>query len=236
MHRMIPAALLAACGWVFAGTGVSAYADSPVAGDPAKGQKVFRKCASCHTVDKGGKAKSGPNLWGVVGADVAASAGYKKYSKALRGHGGQWTPTRLDAFLTKPRKDVPGTRMSFAGLKKEKDRNNLIAYLNLQSDTPFAVAKAAPAEAAATDQEADDFGLFFVDKGVEETFYACTPCHSERIVAQQGLTRADWDELLDWMVEEQDMDEPDAELRTTILDYLSKHYNTDRPNRPKPAG
>ena len=167
MYRMISAAFLAACGWVLAGAGVSAYAEMPVVGDPAKGQKVFRKCASCHTVDKGGKTKSGPNLWGVVGADVAASGGYKKYSKALRGHGGQWTPARLDAFLTKPRKDVPGTRMTFAGLKKEKDRSNLIAYLNAQSDRPLTVAAAAPGGAAAGTAEPDDFGLFYVDKGVE---------------------------------------------------------------------
>lgn len=82
---------------------------------------------------------------------------------------------------------------------------------------------------------ADDpeFGVLFVAEGVEETYYACVACHSEMIVAQQGLTRADWDELLDWMVEEQGMNELDPEERDTILDYLAAHYNTARPNFPK---
>ena len=89
---------------------------------------------------------------------------------------------------------------------------------------------------AATLAAADDgeFGVLHLAPGVEDTYYACTACHSEMIVAQQGLTRAGWDELLDWMVEEQGMPELDSEERTTILDYLAAHYNEDRPNFPKP--
>jgi cytochrome c len=84
----------------------------------------------------------------------------------------------------------------------------------------------------APDDESE-FGLMFVDEGVEETYYTCTPCHSEMIVVQQGKTREGWDKLFNWMIEEQGMPELDEETRTVILDYLAKHYNTDRPNFPK---
>ncbi|MEM8794883.1 MAG: aldehyde dehydrogenase [Pseudomonadota bacterium] len=84
---------------------------------------------------------------------------------------------------------------------------------------------------ASTD-EPSEYGILKVANGVDETFYACTPCHSERIVAQQGLTREGWDELLVWMVEEQGMVEIEEPDRTTILDYLEAHYNEDRPNFP----
>ncbi len=80
--------------------------------------------------------------------------------------------------------------------------------------------------------EEPEFGLLKEAPGVETTFYACTACHSERIIAQQGLTREEWGELIEWMVEEQGMVEPEeAELRE-ILDYLATHYNVDRPNFP----
>lgn len=81
--------------------------------------------------------------------------------------------------------------------------------------------------------DSPEFGILLVAPGVEETFYACTACHSEMIIAQQGLTRKKWDETFEWMVEEQGMDEIEEPDRTAILDYLSKHYNEDRPNFPR---
>ncbi|MEM1048349.1 MAG: hypothetical protein AAGL24_19520 [Pseudomonadota bacterium] len=78
-----------------------------------------------------------------------------------------------------------------------------------------------------------EFGVLFVAPGVEETFYACAGCHSERLVAQQGLTRAGWEETLEWMVEEQGMPEIEDPDRTVILDYLAAHYGEDRPNYPE---
>ncbi len=79
----------------------------------------------------------------------------------------------------------------------------------------------------------DEFGVLKVAPGVEETYYNCTACHSELLVAQQGLTRARWAKLMVWMREEQGMHEiPEDELNT-ILDYLAEHYNTDRPNFPR---
>lgn len=93
---------------------------------------------------------------------------------------------------------------------------------------------AGPAHAQSTPPDDGEFGQLVVEPGVEETYYACTACHSEMIVAQQGKTREDWADMLDWMVEEQGMPELEDEQRKTILDYLAEHYNTDRPNFPRP--
>ncbi len=101
-----------------------AFAD----GDPAKGKKVFNKCKACHTVESGGKDKIGPNLFGIVGKAAGVKEGYK-YSSAMVESGLTWDVETLDKYLTKPKKLVKKTKMSFAGLKKEKDRKNIIAYL-----------------------------------------------------------------------------------------------------------
>ena len=111
-------------------------AERLAAADPEAGKKVWRKCKACHTIDKGGKKRIGPNLWNIVGADVAAREGFK-YSKGMVAFGGQWTYERLDAYLTKPRKVVKGGKMSFVGLKKPKDRANVIAFLRAQADEPL---------------------------------------------------------------------------------------------------
>lgn len=93
----------------------------------------------------------------------------------------------------------------------------------------------ADAAAAAADSDPDyEFGVLVNAPGVETTFYACTACHSEMIVAQQGLTRAGWEEMFEWMVDEQGMDEIEEPELTEILDYLSAHYGEDRPNFPRP--
>ena len=103
--------------------------------DTAAGTKVFKKCRACHTVEKGGKNKIGPNLWDVVNADVG-KRGEFSYSRALAAKGGTWTYDNLNAFLVKPKAYVPGTKMAFAGLKKAKDRAAVIAYLRSLSDSP----------------------------------------------------------------------------------------------------
>ncbi|MGB0844376.1 MAG: c-type cytochrome, partial [Alphaproteobacteria bacterium] len=97
-------------------------------GDVTKGEKVFKKCRSCHTANEGGKKKTGPNLWGVYGSDIGSKGGYK-YSKAMTNFEGVWDDESLDSFLTKPKKYIKKTKMNFAGLRKEKDRVNMIAYL-----------------------------------------------------------------------------------------------------------
>lgn len=98
------------------------------AADPAKGEKVFKKCSACHKLEDGANS-TGPYLYGVVDRPIASVAGFG-YSGALTAMADTaWTPEELDAFLTKPSSYAKGTSMSFAGLKKQKDRVNLIAYL-----------------------------------------------------------------------------------------------------------
>ncbi len=103
--------------------------------DTKRGTGVFKKCKACHTAEQGGKNKIGPNLWEVVGRPKAGIEGFK-YSNALKGLGGDWTYQDLDHFLAKPKAFAPGTKMSFAGLKKETDRASLIAYLRSLSASP----------------------------------------------------------------------------------------------------
>lgn len=100
-------------------------------GDPAAGEKVFRKCKACHAVGEGAENKVGPALNGIVGREAATveGFGYSSVLTELSEGGLVWSPEELDAFLTKPREYAKGTKMSFAGLRKEADRANIIAYL-----------------------------------------------------------------------------------------------------------
>ena len=105
-------------------------------GDLTTGEKVFKKCAACHSINKGGKNNIGPALYNVVGRNVGAISDYK-YSKALSGYGKEWTFEELNGYLIKPAKWIKGTKMAFAGLRKEKDRASVILYLNQNSDSPL---------------------------------------------------------------------------------------------------
>ena len=99
------------------------------------GAGVFKKCATCHTPNQGGKNGQGPNLWNIVNRDLGKSDGFK-YSKALVGKGGKWDYESLALFLHKPKKWLKGTKMAFAGLKKPQDIANVLAYLQSLSDSP----------------------------------------------------------------------------------------------------
>ena len=105
-------------------------------GDLAIGEKVFKKCAACHVIEKGGANKIGPALYGVLGRKVAAIDDYK-YSQALVDHGKEWTFEEMNGYLKKPQSWIKGTKMSFAGLRKEKDRASVILFLNKYSDSPL---------------------------------------------------------------------------------------------------
>ena len=106
-----------------------------VLGDITSGEKIFKKCAACHSINKGGKNKIGPALYNVVGRAVGGVDDYK-YSKTLASYGKEWTFEELNGFLTKPSSYLKGTKMSYAGLRKEKDRASIIIYLNNNSDSP----------------------------------------------------------------------------------------------------
>ena len=99
------------------------------------GEKLFKKCATCHNYEKGGKNKVGPQLWNIINRQKANVEGFA-YSKALAEYGGEWGYEELAEFLYKPKKYIKGTKMNFAGLKKVKDRADIVYFLRAQSDNP----------------------------------------------------------------------------------------------------
>ena len=100
------------------------------------GKKVFKKCSACHSIKKGGRNNIGPALYNVLGRNMGALEDYK-YSKALIAFGKDWTFDEMNSFLIKPTSYIKGTKMAFAGLKKEKDRASVILYMNANSDNPL---------------------------------------------------------------------------------------------------
>jgi cytochrome c len=134
------------------------------AADPAKGEAVFAKCTSCHTIEQGGANGIGPNLFGVIGKPVGKHAAGFAYSADLAAHGGEWTYQLMDQWLKGPKALVPGTKMSFAGLGSAEDRANVIAFLKANGGGPDFPAPAAPAAAEGEAAAAGD-----VAAGPEET-------------------------------------------------------------------
>ena len=102
----------------------------------ADGEKIFKKCAACHSIAKSGGNKIGPALWGVLGRQAGSVSDYK-YSKTMATHGKPWTFEEMNSFLTKPKDWIKGTKMSFVGLKSEKDRAAVILYMNENTDSPL---------------------------------------------------------------------------------------------------
>ena len=104
-------------------------------GDVAHGEKVFKKCSACHMIAAGGKNMIGPNLWSVIGR-TAGSVNDYKYSKAMVAYGKEWSFEEMNSYLIKPQAYIKGTKMAFAGLRKEKDRASVILYMNSKGDNP----------------------------------------------------------------------------------------------------
>ena len=115
--------------------------------DPKRGESAAKKCATCHTFNKGEPNRVGPNLWGVVNRNKAAVAGFN-YSAAMKAKGGNWSFDDLYHFIAAPKAMIPGTNMAFAGVPRASERADIIAYLNAQSDGPAALPKAADASGA----------------------------------------------------------------------------------------
>jgi cytochrome c len=116
--------------------------------DVAGGKTISTKCEQCHDLSKGGPNKIGPNLFGVVDRPRASHEGFS-YSSAMKGKPGNWTYDELFKFIKAPGVDIPGTKMSFAGLRSDKDRINLIAFLRSNADSPAAIPAPAPKKEAA---------------------------------------------------------------------------------------
>ena len=104
-------------------------------GDLAHGEKVFKKCSACHMIAAGGKNMIGPNLWNVIGRTAGSVSDYK-YSKAMVAYGKEWSFEEMNSYLIKPQAYIKGTKMAFAGLRKEKDRASVILYMNSKGDNP----------------------------------------------------------------------------------------------------
>lgn len=101
-----------------------------------RGKEIAKKCTQCHTFDKGGANRTGPNLWGIIGAKIAHAADFA-YSAGFKEKGGTWNDEELNILLHKPRSFVQSTKMSFVGLKDAQERADVIAYLHTLSDTPI---------------------------------------------------------------------------------------------------
>lgn len=152
--------------------GAAAPAEVPIANllasaDPAKGQATFAQCTACHTINQGGANGVGPNLYGVVGDAIASGRGGFAFSDALKAHQGKWDFETLNKWLTSPRKFADGTKMTFAGLSKEQDRANVIAYLNSQgSNLPLPKPEnGAPGGASPTGSTGDGSAAKAPDHG-----------------------------------------------------------------------
>ena len=104
-------------------------------GDLGHGEKVFKKCTACHQIASDGKNMIGPNLWSVIGRTAGSVSDYK-YSKAMITYGKEWTFEEMNSYLIKPQAYVKGTKMAFAGLRKEKDRASVILFMNSKSASP----------------------------------------------------------------------------------------------------
>ena len=104
-------------------------------GDLGHGEKVFKKCTACHQIASDGKNMIGPNLWSVIGRTAGSVSDYK-YSKAMIAYGKEWTFEEMNSYLIKPQAYVKGTKMAFAGLRKEKDRASVILFMNSKSSSP----------------------------------------------------------------------------------------------------
>jgi cytochrome c len=229
-RAILPLCLLALSGWLAtvarAEPAVEPVSDLLAAADAEVGEKVFAQCAACHVAKPGANVTIGPNLWNVVGRPVAAQPGYD-YSESLKQVSGEWEFERLNAYLFDPKLLAPEGRMPFPGIKSTTERAHLIAYLRTLSDDPVALPDAGTSVANVSDDPQQWQGLP-PGPGREDVFYRCKACHSLMIVKQQGLSRAGWDESLEWMVEEQGMTPiGDVATRNRVLDYLATHFGLD---------
>lgn len=150
--------------------------------DIAKGEKTFAKCASCHTIEQGGAAGLGPNLYATLGANVASHS--FAYSEALKSKGGKWDWLNMSAWLENPAAYAPGTKMGFAGLSDPQERANLMVYLNSKgSNLPLPPVPETPAAGAAPEAAAV---VGDAAKG-QKSFAKCAACHTINAGGANGI-------------------------------------------------
>lgn len=124
------------------------------AGSASRGESAFRKCQACHVAAEGAPHRIGPNLWDVVGGSIPHTSDFS-YSSAMQEHDGTWDYQTLDRFLANPAKEVPGTKMTFAGIRDAQERANVILYLREQGANPPPLPEPPAPEAPASEEEAE---------------------------------------------------------------------------------
>jgi len=112
-----------------------------------KGQATAKQCGACHTFEKGGPNRVGPNLWGIVDEERGKGRGNFNFSAAMKAKGGKWTIQELNTFIQNPKAAIPGTNMTFAGISRDSTRADVLAFLNSLADSPKPLPKAAAAPA-----------------------------------------------------------------------------------------
>ena len=153
--------------------------------DVAKGEKVFAKCAACHTINQGGANGIGPNLYAVMGEAVGQGRGGFAFSDALKSKGGKWDWAAMNSWLTNPAAHAPGTKMSCAGLSDAQERANLMVYMNAQgSNLPLPPVPATPAGDAAGAAPAAVVGD--AAKG-QKSYAKCAACHTINAGGANGI-------------------------------------------------
>ncbi|HHX8298731.1 TPA: c-type cytochrome [Vibrio diabolicus] len=185
----------------------------------AAGEQQAMVCKACHQFEPNGVSVVGPPLWGLAERDIASFASFN-YSEAIKQHQGQWDAEKLDAFLASPSGFAPGTNMVFPGVKDPGARAAIIAWLATKNPTP------PDWNTTSSEMEVKSAGDGILAPGENIRLVASvySTCHSLHMVTQQGLSRQRWDETLDWMIEEQGMDELPGDDREAILKYLSTYY------------
>ncbi|WP_217906214.1 c-type cytochrome [Vibrio natriegens] len=185
----------------------------------AAGEQQAMVCKACHQFEPNGVTVVGPPLWGIAERTIASFEGFN-YSEGIKQHQGKWDAEKLDAFLASPTEFAPGTNMVFPGVKDPGSRAAIIAWLATKNPSP--PDWITPSSGMEVKSAGD--GILTPGENMALVAAICSACHSLHMVAQQGLSRTRWDKMLDWMIEEQGMEELDGDNREAVLDYLSTYY------------
>ena len=183
------------------------------------GEKQGAVCQACHKVGPDAGVSVGPPLWGLAERNIGSYAGYS-YSEGLAGRHVKWDPSKLELFLTSPDNFASGTRMVYPGVSDAVARAAIIAWLGTLNDKPV------DWEISVNLASLEYSGERILKPGADMDLVAtkCNGCHSLHLVKQQGLSLESWRDTLEWMVEEQGMDEIGEPELSKILSYLATNY------------
>ncbi|OEA20783.1 cytochrome C [Vibrio parahaemolyticus] len=185
----------------------------------AAGEQQAIVCKACHQFEQNGVTVVGPPLWGLAERNIASFEGFN-YSDGIRQHQGKWDAEKLDAFLSAPNDFAPGTNMLFPGVTDPGVRAAIITWLATKNPTPPNWNMTS----SGLEVKSPGDGILTPGENMGLVAAVCSACHSLHMVTQQGLSHQRWDETLDWMIEEQGMEDLSGDDREAILEYLSTYY------------